>query len=92
MGTRMSAPLGKKDSGRDDAGSHDAGTTTTTGPGASAAATSPSSPLVAAVADRRCGRCQRPFPGDPALTFQTDWALCPDCSAILMPRPAASPS
>ena len=42
------------------------------------------------VPDRRCGRCQRPFPGDPTLNFQTDWALCPDCAAVLMPPPPAS--
>jgi hypothetical protein len=86
MGTRMSAPLGHND------GSNEAMTKSTTGPGAAEASTAASSPLVAVVADRRCGRCQRPFPGDPALTFQTDWALCPDCAAILMPRPAGSPS
>ncbi len=40
--------------------------------------------------DRHCGRCQCAFPGDPTLFFQTDWALCPACTAILLPRPAAS--
>jgi hypothetical protein len=41
--------------------------------------------------DRRCGRCQCAFPGDPTLFFQTDWALCPTCEAILLPgRRAAS--
>ena len=40
--------------------------------------------------DRHCGRCQSAFPGDPTLYFQTDWALCPACTAILLPgRPAA---
>jgi DNA-directed RNA polymerase subunit RPC12/RpoP len=45
-------------------------------------------PAADAVPDRRCGRCQKPFPGDPALAFQTDWAVCPACSAVLMPRPS----
>jgi hypothetical protein len=45
---------------------------------------------VVAVPDRRCGRCQCAFPGDPTLFFQTDWALCPTCEAILLPgRPPA---
>lgn len=44
------------------------------------------------VPDRHCGRCQSGFPGDPTLYFQTDWALCPACAAILLPgRPAAPP-
>jgi hypothetical protein len=43
------------------------------------------------VAQRHCGRCQRGFEADPDLFFQTDWALCPDCSAILMPRRLAAP-
>jgi hypothetical protein len=34
--------------------------------------------------DRRCGRCQRPFAGDPNLFFQTDWALCTECEQILL--------
>jgi hypothetical protein len=34
---------------------------------------------------RRCGRCQRSFDGDPTLYVQTDWALCPECSEILLP-------
>lgn len=38
---------------------------------------------------RHCGRCQREFDGDPWLYFQTDWALCPTCREILLPRPAA---
>ena len=33
--------------------------------------------------ERRCGRCRCAFPGDPTLFFQTDWALCPACEAIL---------
>jgi hypothetical protein len=37
---------------------------------------------------RHCGRCQSAFPGDPTLFFQTDWALCPPCASILLPRPA----
>jgi hypothetical protein len=37
--------------------------------------------------DRKCGRCQRAFAGDPTLYFQTDWALCPDCTEILLPAP-----
>jgi hypothetical protein len=40
----------------------------------------------AITSDRVCGRCRAHFPGDPDLFFQTDWALCPDCSAILMPN------
>jgi len=36
--------------------------------------------------DRVCGRCRASFAGDPELFFQTDWALCPDCSAVLMPK------
>ena len=48
-------------------------------------------PITVPLADRHCGRCQRAFPGDPTLFFQTDWALCPTCEAILLPgRPAAS--
>lgn len=35
---------------------------------------------------RHCGRCQREFDADPALYFQTDWALCPECQDILLPR------
>ncbi len=43
------------------------------------------------VPERHCGRCQRAFPGDPSLFFQTDWALCPTCESILLPgRPASS--
>jgi hypothetical protein len=46
-----------------------------------------------ALLERHCGRCQRAFPGDPTLFFQTDWALCPACQAILLPkRPATPPS
>jgi hypothetical protein len=37
------------------------------------------------VPDRHCGRCQRSFEGDPTLFFQTDWALCPECTEILLP-------
>ena len=49
-------------------------------------------PGVVALPHRRCGRCQCAFPGDPTLFFQTDWALCPACEAILLPgRPAARP-
>jgi hypothetical protein len=45
------------------------------------------------VPERHCGRCQRAFPGDPMLLFQTDWALCPTCESILLPgRPASSAS
>ena len=42
--------------------------------------------------DRHCGRCQRAFPGDPKLFFQTDWALCPQCEDILLPHRANRPS
>lgn len=34
----------------------------------------------------RCGRCQAELAWDPALAFQTDWALCPRCTEILLPR------
>ncbi len=34
--------------------------------------------------ERHCGRCQCAFPADPTLFFQTDWALCPACEAILL--------
>ncbi len=48
-------------------------------------------PIAVPLPDRHCGRCQRAFPGDPTLFFQTDWALCPTCEAILLPgRRAAS--
>ena len=39
----------------------------------------------APLGQRHCGRCQNAFPGDPSLFFQTDWALCPACSTILLP-------
>jgi DNA-directed RNA polymerase subunit RPC12/RpoP len=45
------------------------------------------SDAVPVVSTRKCGRCQQPFPGDPSLNFQTDWALCPPCSAKLLSRP-----
>lgn len=35
---------------------------------------------------RHCGRCQIDFEADPTLFFQTDWALCPACQEILLPR------
>lgn len=38
------------------------------------------------VPPRHCGRCQGAFDGDPALFFQTDWALCPSCEAILLKK------
>ena len=41
---------------------------------------------------RRCGRCQCEFDGDPALFFQTDWALCPPCADILLPSLQTTPS
>jgi hypothetical protein len=41
--------------------------------------------------ERHCGRCQRAFPGDPTLFFQTDWALCPACEAILLPTTSYAP-
>lgn len=44
----------------------------------------------AAVPERHCGRCQCAFPADPTLFVQSDWALCPECTAILLPgRPSA---
>jgi hypothetical protein len=42
--------------------------------------------------DRKCGRCQCSFPGDPALCFQSEWALCPACSAILLPERQLAPT
>jgi hypothetical protein len=42
--------------------------------------------------ERHCGRCQGAFPGDPTQFFQTDWALCPACQAILLPRRPAAPA
>lgn len=49
-------------------------------------------PISRPLPERHCGRCQCAFPGDPTLFFQTDWALCPTCEAILLPaRPGASP-
>jgi hypothetical protein len=44
------------------------------------------------VPPRHCGRCQCAFPGDPTLFFQTDWALCPACKEILLPRGPVSPT
>lgn len=41
--------------------------------------------------ERHCGRCRRSFEGDPQQFFQTDWALCPQCREILLPRPPARP-
>ena len=41
--------------------------------------------------ERHCGRCRRFFEADPQLFFQTDWALCPECTEILLPRPPARP-
>ena len=41
---------------------------------------------VVAPAERRCGRCQCAFPGDPTLFVQTDWALCPACEEIFFSR------
>jgi hypothetical protein len=41
---------------------------------------------------RHCGRCQRAFEGDPDLFFQTDWALCPECTEILLPSRRTAPS
>ena len=50
-------------------------------------------PITVSLPERHCGRCQRAFPGDPTLFFQTDWALCPTCEAILLPgRPGAPAS
>jgi hypothetical protein len=47
---------------------------------------------VAAVPDRKCGRCQRGFAGDPALNFQAGWALCDQCRAVLLPGQAPGPA
>jgi hypothetical protein len=50
-------------------------------------------PISLPLPERHCGRCQCAFPGDPTLFFQTDWALCPTCEAILLPgRPARTAS
>lgn len=35
---------------------------------------------------RHCGRCQGAFDGDPSLHFQSEWALCPACTSILLPK------
>jgi hypothetical protein len=49
-------------------------------------------PITVPLPERHCGRCQRAFPGDPTLFFQTDWALCPTCEAILLPGRSAVPT
>jgi len=54
--------------------------------GPPAASTTPADELP----QRRCGRCQGTFAGDPMLFFQTDWGLCPACAEILLPRHAPS--
>lgn len=46
---------------------------------------SPTAEDVNPLPQRHCGRCQRGFEGDPGLFFQTDWALCPECTKILLP-------
>ena len=49
--------------------------------------------IAGSLPDRQCGRCRRAFAGDRDLFFQTDWALCPECEAVLLPqRPDTSPS
>jgi hypothetical protein len=48
-------------------------------------------PIAAPLPERHCGRCRCAFPGDPTLFFQTDWALCPTCEAILLPGRPAGP-
>lgn len=40
---------------------------------------------------RHCGRCQLVLLDDPELSTQPPWALCPACSAILLPKDASSP-
>ncbi|MCU4186259.1 hypothetical protein K6U06_17975 [Acidiferrimicrobium sp. IK] len=37
--------------------------------------------------ERVCGRCRKSFAGDPTLSFQTGWALCPECTEVLLPVP-----
>ena len=44
---------------------------------------------VSELPERHCGRCQCWFEADPALFFQSDWALCPACTKILLPKPGA---
>jgi len=40
---------------------------------------------------RHCGRCQQEFDADPSLFFQTEWALCPACAEILLPKRRNTP-
>lgn len=42
------------------------------------------------VPPRQCGRCRMMFDGDPTLDIraQREWAVCPSCEAILLPRRA----
>jgi hypothetical protein len=37
--------------------------------------------------ERRCGRCQKVFPGDPSrhATAIPDWWVCDACRAVLLP-------
>ena len=46
---------------------------------------------IAGSTERQCGRCRRAFPGDSDLFFQTDWALCPECEAVLLPKRLDTP-
>jgi hypothetical protein len=42
---------------------------------------------------RVCGRCRRTLEDDPTLVFQTDWALCPTCTGVLLPpKPHTEPA
>jgi NAD-dependent SIR2 family protein deacetylase len=43
-----------------------------------------------AVPPRQCGRCRMMFEGDPTLDTRArrEWAVCPSCEAILLPRRA----
>jgi hypothetical protein len=42
------------------------------------------------VPPRQCGRCRMMFDGDPTLDIRArrEWAVCPSCEAILLPRRA----
>jgi hypothetical protein len=42
------------------------------------------------VPPRQCGRCRMMFEGDPMLDVRArqEWAVCPSCEAILLPRRA----
>jgi hypothetical protein len=50
------------------------------------------SPEEASTPERRCGRCQRTFPGDPDLqhaSAQLGWWMCAPCREALVGHQAA---